>query len=446
MKKPHMKTNYNGIMNDTNKMFLKYVAQNIIGNIGMTAYYLIDVYFISVSTGTDGIAALGLTFPLYGLIWSIGALISMGFSTRYGIDIDSEEKNYYFSNAVIFCFIFSLPFVFAGICFPETILRLMGGDNHTIPIGIGYTKVLLCLSPVFMLGNTFSSFIRNDSNPTLAMFSTFVSSIINIIGDYILMFPLHLGLTGAGIATSISPIVSIFISSFHFFTENSQLTFKLKKLRTRIYISCLQLGLPSFINEIANSVTSFVLNYLILKHAGNIGVASFGIIVNISNIASSVFTGISQGSQPLLSNAYGRKQYNKVAHLKRLCLLTSFLSAAVMVALIVLFADPMVSIFNSDYDKLLQTITVNGTHIYFYAFLFSSQNIAMSGYLNSIEEPDISFLITLMRGVVFIVIFSFLLSHYFGINGILWSFCASEFSTLCISAILIRHRMIGKST
>ena len=72
-----------------------------------------------------------------------------------------------------------------------------------------------------MMNYICNAFVRNDGNPSLAMTATFSSSIFNIVMDYVLMFPLKMGMPGAALATAFSPIVGIGICCIHFFPKRT---------------------------------------------------------------------------------------------------------------------------------------------------------------------------------------------------------------------------------
>ena len=52
--------------------FLKYISQSISGMIGVSVYILADTFFISYKCGADGLAALNLILPVFGLVFAIG--------------------------------------------------------------------------------------------------------------------------------------------------------------------------------------------------------------------------------------------------------------------------------------------------------------------------------------------------------------------------------------
>ncbi len=273
------------------KVFVKYVSQNILGMLGISAYILADTFFISKSAGADGITALNLVLPIYSLIFAIGAMMGVGSATRFKIDRAKKEKGaeLYFSNAIGFAIIIGMIFIILGVSVPEKIVTFMGGSPEIVEVGATYTRIFMIFTPFFMLNHIFNAFVRNDDNPTLAMIATFSSSIFNIVMDYVLMFPLKLGMTGAALATAFSPIVGICICCIHLFSKRSTIKIKLcKPSFKRLFAAC-QLGISAFVGEISSGVTTMVFNVLILGIAGNIGVAAYGIIANTAIVAVSIF-------------------------------------------------------------------------------------------------------------------------------------------------------------
>ena len=71
------------------KQFFRYVSQNILGMIGVSAYILADTFFIAQAQGADGIAALNLVLPVYSLIFALGAKRSRSLITSSTICANS---------------------------------------------------------------------------------------------------------------------------------------------------------------------------------------------------------------------------------------------------------------------------------------------------------------------------------------------------------------------
>ena len=173
------------------KQFVKYVSQNILGMMGVSFYILADTFFISVAEGADGITALNLVLPLYSIIYAIAAMLGVGSAIRFSIlraqgDVRADR---YFSNATILTLGISLIFVTVGGLVPGQIVALLGGDAAIVAVGTSYTRIFMMFAPFFMLNSVWNVFVRNDNDPSLAMFATLFSSLFNILFDYILMFP-----------------------------------------------------------------------------------------------------------------------------------------------------------------------------------------------------------------------------------------------------------------
>lgn len=128
--------------------FSKYVFQSVAGMVGVSVYVLADTFFISVYAGADGLAVLNLILPVYGLIYAIGSMIGIGSATRYGINKAKGEKaDHYFTQAVAWSVLISIPFVLLGIFIPDKCLALLGADAGLVAMGKTYLQIILMASP-----------------------------------------------------------------------------------------------------------------------------------------------------------------------------------------------------------------------------------------------------------------------------------------------------------
>lgn len=295
------------------KQFLKYITQSIAGMIGISVYILADTFFISVHSGADGLAVLNLILPVYGLIYAIGAMIGISSATRYAIDKPRQKNtDFYFTQSVFWSLICSIPFILTGIFFPDRFLILLGADQGLTLLGRSYLRIMLIASPLFMVNYTFTAFARNDHAPSRAMTGAIAGSLFNILFDYIFMFPMALGLSGAALATAFSPAVTMLICTTHFLGKRNGIKFKWKTPSFRHLLSCCQLGISAFVGELSSAIITIIFNMLILNIAGNVGVAAYGVIANLSLVAMSIFNGLSQGAQPLISQNYGKGKTENV--------------------------------------------------------------------------------------------------------------------------------------
>ena len=424
------------------KQFFKYVSQNIFGLLGTSCYILADTYFISQAAGTDGVTLLNLCLPVYNFIFAIGSMIGLGAATRYAIlkaQGDGRCQKY-FSNAIFCACALSVPFLLVGIFAPGDLLRLMGGDAGIVALGIPYARIFLMFTPFFMCNYIVSAFVRNDGDPSLAMVATLSGSLFNVVFDYIFMFPMGLGLAGAALATAVSPIISIAICSRHFFKKENTVQFVRQLPSAKLLGQSCQLGISGFVGEMSSAVTTTVFNLLLLRLAGNVAVAAYGVVANFALVATAIFNGVSQGAQPLVSQCYGKRDQAGVRKLLGLGSGTALALAAALYLVVFGFTAALVAIFNSENSALMARYAFTGMRIYFIGYLFAGFNIVSSGYLSAVNRPTEASITSISRGVVAIVACSLVLSALFGMNGVWAAFPASEAMTVALTLFLLRGK------
>ena len=431
------------------KKFVKYVSQNMLGMVGMSVYILADTYFISVAVGTDGITALNLVLPIYNMIFAIGAMMGVGSAIRCVIERNQKNPNAdgYFFHALLWAFIVGLLFMFVGLFLPDKLIALLGGDAGIVAVGKNYTRIFMSFAPFFMWNYICNAFVRNDGNPSVAMAATLFSSLFNIVFDYVLMFPLGLSMEGAALATALSPVVGILICCIHFRSEKCTIKFKPVMPSVKKIIYCCQVGVSSFVGEISSGVITIVFNMIILRLAGNTGVAAYGVVANTSLVAVALFNGIAQGSQPLISESYSKGSSKNVNTYLKMAVTTAIGVAVLLVVFIYRCAPVVTAVFNGEHNQMLADYAENGLRLYFIGFLFAGINIVGTAILSAVESAKYAFAASISRGFVAIIFFAFLLSALFGLNGVWLAFPAAEFVTMLITVYgLWKIRFVDKNS
>lgn len=412
--------------------FVRYISQSVAGMIGISIYILADTFFISLCNGSDGLTMLNLVLPLYGLIFAIGAMLGIGSATLYGIKkAANENTDYFFLQSLHWCILISTIFILLGVFAPETVLNVLGADKDIVSIGRNYTRIMLIFSPAFMMNYTFTGFVRNDNAPTVAMAGSLIGSCFNIVFDYILMFPVGMGLAGAALATALSPIVTMSICCVHFAGKNNNVGFKIKRLSFSHLWKVCSLGVSAFINELSSAVTTIVFNFLILGLAGNIGVAAYGVVANIALVANAFFNGIAQGVQPIFSNSYGRGEKREILYYLKTGIIFTLIVEAVVVISIWFFTDSLIAIFNNENNIQLLLYARDGLRFYSIGFFIAGINIFLLAYFAATNNTKPVLIGSLLRGVIAISGFAVIFSA-FGMGGIWFSFTASELFTFII--------------
>ena len=187
----------------TQKQFAKYVSLSLLSMIGLSLYIFADTFFVANGVGSNGLAALNLSIPVYSFINGFGLLVGVGAATSYSIfkgANQSDGANTTFTHAVKIAILFGGCFTLIGMLGSKSLARLLGSDDTLLPLVVDYMRTILFFSIPFILNNVLVAFVRNDGNPRLSMIAMLSGSFANIILDYIFIFPLGLGMFGAAFA------------------------------------------------------------------------------------------------------------------------------------------------------------------------------------------------------------------------------------------------------
>lgn len=420
------------------KDFFKYASFNVLGMLGLSCYILADTFFVSKGLGTNGLTALNLAIPFYSFIHGSGLMIGMGGGTKYSIQKSQgahQQANHTFTNAVFLAACFSVVFILIGIFLAGPVIGLFTSDRDVFAMSETYLRVIMLFAPAFLMNNVLLCFVRNDGAPQLSMAAMICGSLSNIVLDWFFIFPCQMGIFGAVFATGLAPIVSMLILSPHFIRRKNQFHFtKCRPDGIRI-IQILSSGIPSLVTEVSSGIVMIVFNSIILTLEGNVGVAAYGVIANLSLVIISIYTGIAQGIQPITSRSYGTGNYHTAKQILRYAMTSMLIISAAIYVFVFLGAEQITSIFNSEHNALLQEIASNGLRLYFIACPFAGFNVIISMYFTSTEYPRPAHIISILRGFLIIIPMAFLLSAAGKIHGIWCSFPATEFIVVIIGIL-----------
>lgn len=209
-------------------------------------------------------------------------------------------------------------------------MRLLGSTETILPYARDYGLWVLVSCPFMICSLVLNNNLRYEGKAFYAMIGLSVGAILNIGMDYIFVSICHLGVFGAGMATAISQTISFFILLVLYIkTAQSKIAFRYVSKKIKMYLEIFHNGLPSFIVQCPNSVSSGTLNHLAgfygeLAGKADAAINAMGVVNKVSNFAMCVGMGISQGLQPVASFNYQAKEYDRVKKPTSLqCLLLS---------------------------------------------------------------------------------------------------------------------------
>lgn len=426
------------------QLFFHYLVPAICATMVTSIYVLADTIIIGKGIGTTAVAALNIALPIYNIFYGLGLLFGVGGSVLMSIHRGSGNKqraDVFFSLSLLLNLGAWLLVFILCLLFMEDIAWLLGATDETIGYIMDYVPALVWGMGAFFFSSFLQTFIRNDGAPKLAMNGVIAGGITNIVLDYIFVYPMHMGMRGAALATVIGSTLTVVILLTHFFSKKNQLNFTLKGARFMYIREIFANGFTSFIIEVASGFTIFVFNQQLLKYFGNTGVSVYGVICNTAIVVICLCKGIEQAAQPILSTNHGAGLSKRILQVQSLSIKTSLIVCAVPVLLGLIVPNLFTYIFLNPDGKILE-LSSQAIRIYFSGFIFLGVNMVFICYFQSVAKAGFSLMLCLLRGCVLVVAFVYILPVGVGSHGIWFAFPAAELLTMLIGVMIYKKETV----
>lgn len=433
-------------------LFYRLLIPTLLGSLSISAMTAIDGIFIGHGVGSIGVAAVNITVPIFQIFAGVGLMVGVGCSVVASIQLSRQKKKaarLNVSQALIFTTLFALMACIAVFIYPIETARMLGASDSLMPHVLGYIKWLMpCF--IFEMWSFIGLFIiRLDGSPRMAMWCNIIPALLNGILDWVMIFPLQLGVEGAAIATSISITIGglMTISYLLWKAETMRLIwpkFSIKSIRLSIRnigYQC-RIGFSSLLGEMTLAILVFIGNWVFMYYLGDDGVGAFGIACYYTPFFFMVGNAIAQSAQPIISYNFGLSRWSRIAETRNLLLLFSALSGTVVTIIFLLFPQNLVALF-VDSDSVAGLIAIDGFPYFSLGVVCFILNVALVGYYQSLERVRLATLFVLLRGLIFLIPCFLLFPRLLGIPGIWLAMPASEALTLMV--IFVVHILKRKS-
>jgi putative MATE family efflux protein len=292
-----------------------------------------------------------------------------------------------------------------------------------------------------VIGFSLNNVIRSEGNARIAMISMILSSITNVVLDYIFIFKLNMGVKGAAYATIIAMFVLMVWVLAHFRGKRSVVKLKNKNIwiEWKILTEIVSIGMAPFAMQIAGSFVHGLLNKKLITFGGDLAVGAMGIINSVLTIFIMAIVAINMATQPIIGFNYGAKSTQRVKDALRISMIAATLIAVLAFIVIQSIPGLIVKLFNND-SKDLYDISVNGIRLVILALPIVGFQVVASNFFQSVGKAKLAMFATLFRQVIMLIPLIYILPGFWGINGIWLAFpLADSMSAIAVSFLLIRQ-------
>lgn len=426
----------------------RYFGPSFIGVMANSLYNIIDRIFIGQALGAEALSGVTAVFPIMVMMTAFGMLVGLGSSVQISLALgkkDLPRAQAILGNAVLMILIISAFITAAGFALKEPMLRLFGAGDSTIQYANDYVNVILWGVVLHEFGFAMNAQIRAEGNARIAMYSMLISAGINIPLDALFILHWNMGVQGAALATIISmSFLSLWVL-LHFRSKRCVVPLKRRhiRLRPKMILAIVSIGISPFFMQLANSVVQAVFNLNLIKFGGDLAVGAMGIINSVTIIIITSIIALNMAAQPIFGFNYGAKNYERVKETLRLTLLMATLIVTVFWVLIQSFPGSIVKVFITDNEQLLQLGT-NGLRIFLLALPIIGFQMVTGNYFQSVGKSSKAIFLTLLRQVIVLIPLLLLLPQFWGIKGVWFAAPLSDTvaAVICLSFLLPEYRKL----
>lgn len=422
------------------KVYFKYLTASFGSALIVAIYSIVDCAMVGQYEGANGVAALATVAPIWNIIYSLGMLFGIGgavlMSTARG-NGDKEKGDSIYSISFIGAAVIAVIIWIVIWIFGDNLLRFFGADDTLLVYANKYLKWIKVTVPLFVFGQFFAAFIRNDHAPLTATIAVLSGGIFNVVGDYFFVFVLDMGITGAGLATALGQVLSFTILCSHFFTKKCTLRFGRPRNFILYMKDIISTGFATFFIDIAMGILSVMFNNQIMRYSGSAALAVYGVIINVSTLVQSCAYGIGQAAQPIISVNYGAKKQDRIKEASRYSMYSIIVVSAVWTVISMAIPTALIKIFMTPTAEVLR-IGPAIIRCYSLSFILLPFNIYSTYYFQAVLKTKESFLVSILRGMILSGICIFAFPVLMGANSLWFAMPVTELITTIYIIILIK--------
>lgn len=433
------------------KLMVKFSVPCVLSLLVSALYNIVDQIFIGNSElSALGNAATGVVFPIFIIAQAFAWCFGDGCAAYLNIcqgrhDAGSAHKS--IGTGITVTLICSLILMAVFYPLKTPLLTLFGASENSIGMAAEYFTLILAFFPVYMLSNMMNAVIRADGTPARSMASMLAGALTNIILDPVFIFGMHMGMTGAALATVIGQTVSFVITLICFFRTK---TFRLQRKSfvpdMKVFSTAVQLGMSSFVTQMTIVIISLVCNIMLAKYGAasqygvDIPIAIIGIESKVFTVVINIVVGIVLGCQPIISYNMGAGRYDRVRELYRKILFCTLVIGIVSTLLFEVAPRSVVGIFGApanipnpeDYRQFGEM-----TFRIFLSLVTFTCTVKMSSiFFQAVGKPLRAVAASMIRDIVCFIPLIIILPRFFGIKGILYAAPCADLIAIIVAAIL----------
>ncbi len=423
----------------------------IVSMVLQALYNVVDSIFVA-NMGEEGALAnqaLTLAFPIQILIIALGVGTGVGLNALLSKSLGEGNKE--FSNKVAGNGIFLMVCIYAifllfGLFGSRWFISLFANGNEAVvEMGTKYLQICTCLSLGSIGFTVYERFLQATGKTMYSTIAQVSGALVNVLLDWVFIYPLQMGVAGAAWATVIGQFVSMGVAMLLHYCKNKEINGHLKYIKPswKIIKVIYKIGISAALMQGLLSVMMAGMNAILnlAQISATVLVGSFGIYYKIQQIALFAAFGLSNTIISVLSFNYGMRDKDRCKQCAKYGIVNTVIVTAIIAILFEALAQPLSKLFGLAGNSTAEIIEVCviALRISSIGFVFMGFSVAVQGVLQALGYAIRPLVISLLRLAVFVFPVAYAFTTLQSVASVVWwTFPIAEIATAVISAFILR--------
>lgn len=410
-------------------------------------YNFVDCMFVSW-VGEEELTAVSLAFPVTTLILSVSIGLGVGTNALIARHLGAKNQdgaNNIVTHSLILSSVLGILLTMIVLLLIKPFFSAFTDDPTIYQLGLDYTYIVAFMAFGNMVHISIQKIIQATGNMIAPMLFQMAGVLLNFVLDPILIFGLfgmpEMGVKGAAIATVLGYIFSMLLAFYVLIFTKQKV--KIKKtgfhIEWKLFVEILTVGLPSLIMNALGAFMVIFANIFLITFSMT-AVAFFGIYFKLQQLITMTVNGLIQGCMPIMGYNYGAGNRPRLMETFKTGTVFAVIMMGIGTMTLWIFPEQALGIFNASDDMM--NFGIPALRIMSASYVLAAFGFMFASFFQATGRVGYSLIINLLRQLVLLVPFMWILSYTTGIEGVWWSFLVAEIITTIICIFLFYEQEI----
>lgn len=418
---------YNLTEGNVASQLIRYAIPLLLTSLFQSMYSLVDILVAGNYVGSRGISAINNSSLVILLITKIAIGITQGGNIIIGQYFgagEEKKKREAIGTLTLLSIVLGIISMIVFYFGAEWILIRLKAPAlqeakeylQICAIGLGFV----------WLYNALSGILRAMGNSRMPMNCIIVSTLLNIVLDFLFVGGFSMGTAGAAYATVFSQIVSCVIAFIYLFLNRQIFSFQLPNMKIRLneMKKIFRLGIPSAIQMTIAGFSWLFVTYMINQYGVDVS-AGNGISIKIKDTCQLLLSAMNLASSTMIAQNLGAKKYDRVMVIVNTAIKINLILALCTIVICQIFGGAMVGFFTNNAaaaaaGTLNLRIEIFGQIFYAIFLIYNSLSIGAG-------QSEFAMFNSFMNCIVVRIVLCYIFDKIWGLTGIYIACMAATF-------------------